>query len=113
MNYWEGQTKEQMIRQAYEVGPWTVLFIQRLWDQAKRDVYGESLQIFHYARWYSAQRVEQAINRALCCGAQGIGGLRYILENELDLLSMCPETELTGQRVFPFMKDGERNGGWT
>jgi hypothetical protein len=101
---WAGQSKQQMIRQAYSVGPYTVWFIQRLWDQAGLEVYWQSLEVFQYARWYSAQRVERAVNRAISYGVGGLDGLRFILEQELDRLSEHPDAEASGQLRFPFMR---------
>jgi hypothetical protein len=110
MSKWSGQSPEHMIRQAYGVGPYTAWFIQRLWDQAAFDVYGQSLEVFQYARWYSAERIERAVNRAISHGVEGLEGLRFILEQELDLLSECRDADVSGQLVFPFMREqGEGN----
>jgi hypothetical protein len=95
-----------MIRQAYQVGPYTVWFIQRLWDQAALEVYWQSLEVFQYARWYSPQRVERAANRAISHGLPGLDGLLFILEQELDRLSERRDTDFSGQLTFAFM--GER-----
>jgi len=102
---WAGQSREQMIRQAYAVGPYTVWFIQRLWDQAALEVYWQSLEVFQLARWHSAERLERAVNRAISRGLQGLDGLRFILEQELDLLSERRDADVSGQLVFPFMRE--------
>lgn len=102
--HWAGQSKEQMIRQAYAVGPYTVWFIQRLWDQAGLEVYWQSLEVFQYARWYSPERVERALNRAISHGVGGLDGLRFILEQRQDCFTEHPDAELSGQLTFPFMR---------
>lgn len=107
MTLWAGQSKEHMIRQAYAVGPYTVWFIQRLWDQAAVEVYWQSLEVFQFARWYSAQRLERAANRAISHGLQGLDGLRFILEQELDRMCERRDTDVSGQLVFPFMREKE------
>ena len=101
---WAGQSREQMIRQAYGVGPYTVWFIQRLWDQAGLEVYWQSLEVFQFARWNSPQRVEGAVNRAISHGVGGLDGLRFILEQQEDCLGEHPDAELFGQLTFPFMR---------
>jgi len=105
MTHWAGQSREQMIRQAYDVGPYTVWFIQRLWDQAAVEMYWQSLEVFQYARWYSSERLERAVNRAISHRVGGLDGLRFILEKELDLLSERPDEDVSGQLVFPFMRE--------
>jgi hypothetical protein len=110
MRKWEGHYRNQLIRQAHGVGPYTVEFIQRLWDQAALEIYWNSLEVFQWARWHSAQRVERAIHRALSYGLTGLTGLRFILEQELDRLPICSNADVAGQRVFPFMQDQGRGG---
>jgi hypothetical protein len=104
MTLWSEQSKEQLIRQAYAVGPYTVLFIQRLWDQAGQEVYWQSLEVFQYANRYSDARVERALDRAIPHGLGGLEGLRFILQQEVDRLSEHPDAELCGQLTFPFMR---------
>lgn len=92
---------QKMIRQAYEIGPHTVLFIQELWREAVQEATWNSLNLFQLVRWYSVQRVEQAIDRAMRHGVRGIQGLRYILEEELDQLERREDAELNGQLLLP------------
>lgn len=92
-----------MLRQAYAVGPVTVSFIERLWDQAVLEAYWDSLDVLQLARWYSFPRVERAAKRLLNRGAGGrLDLLRWLLEQELDVVSDRGDADLAGQLVFPF-----------
>ena len=92
---------QKMIRQAYEIGPHTVLFTEGLWREAVQEAAWSSLDLFQLVRWYSVQRVEQAIARALRYGVRGIDGLRSILEEGLDQLERPEDADLYGQLLLP------------
>ena len=99
---YEGQRHHQdMIREAWHVGPHTVLFIDRLWQDAYQEATWSSLNLLQLARWYSKDRVELAIARALSHGIRGIAGLRYILEHGLDRLHRRQDEDLYGQLLLP------------
>jgi hypothetical protein len=100
---WAGQSHHEVIAQAYAIGPATVCFIEQLWRQAAQEAYWQSLEVFQFARWYSPQRLERAVNRILDRAIGGSALLRFVLEEELDLLEHRPDADLRGQLVFPFM----------
>jgi hypothetical protein len=64
------------------------------WDQAGLQVYWQSLEVIQYARWYLAQRVERALNRAISHGVGGLDDLRFILEQQQNRYSEHPDAEL-------------------
>lgn len=100
---WEGGARQQMIQQALAIGPNTLCFVMRLWDRAARHAYWDSLEVFQLARWYSRPRVERAARRLLNRGMQGeLQTLRFVLEEELDLLTERRDAELAGQLLLPF-----------
>jgi hypothetical protein len=93
------------MRSAYAVGPETVLFLQDLWGRAALRAYGDSLEVLTCARWYSARRLECAIEWAARHGVETVPGLRAILEEQLDLLPVNGQMETSGQMLFPFMTE--------
>lgn len=101
---WAGQSHREVIVQAYAVGPATVCFIEQLWKQAAQEAYWQSLEVFQFARWYSPQRLERAANRILDRAIGGLALLRFVLEQELDLLEYRVDADLCGQMMFPFMR---------
>jgi len=77
--------RDRLMRQAYEVGPETVLLIERLWKEALQQATWCSLELFDLARFYSARRLERAIAHAVARGLADLNGLRTILEENLDI----------------------------
>jgi hypothetical protein len=59
--------------------------------------------VFQFARWYSPQRPERAVTRILDRAIGELALLRFVLEQELDLLEYRTDADLRGQLVFPFM----------
>lgn len=100
---WEEGKKEEVIRRAYEAGPYALWFIERLWARASLLTYWDSVEVLQCVRWYSAERVEQAIKRAIRFKVEDVEGLRVILEEGLDGMGERNDEELDGQLLFPFM----------
>jgi len=97
--------RDEMIRQAYTVGPATALFIADLWDRATLHAYWESLDVLQLPVLYSCPRVERAAHRLLIPGLKGrLDVLRWILEEKLDFASQRDDADLSGQLVFPFAR---------
>lgn len=86
----DADQREKILRRADEVGPETVLFIERLWREAVQEANWASLDLFDMVRWYSASRIERAIAHAVARGLEDMAGLRYILEEDLDLREERP-----------------------
>lgn len=101
---WAGQSNREVIAQAYAVGPATVCFIEQLWKQAAQEASWQSLEVFPFARWDSPQRLERAANRILDRAIGGLALLRFVLEEQLDLVEYRADADLCGQMMFPFMR---------
>jgi hypothetical protein len=108
---WQEGRKEEVSRRASEAGPYALWFIERLWARAALLAYGDSVEVLQCVRWYSAERVEQAIKRAIKSKVEEVEGLRAILEEGLEEMRDRADEELDGQLVFPFMGDDRRKGG--
>jgi hypothetical protein len=101
---WEKDRNVQdVIRRALHAGPYTALFTERLWKLAATRAYWDSLEVLQCVRWYSVQRVESAIKRALRFQVEGVEGLRAILEDSIDGIPTVSEDLLDGQLLFDFL----------
>ena len=102
---WAQRSEQQMIQQAYRIGPSTAWFIQRLWDHAALEAYWQGLEVFQYAHRYSPERVERATTRAMSHGIADLDGLRLIFAYNLDSVSECQDGDVFGQLLLPFLKE--------
>jgi hypothetical protein len=101
---WQNDRNVQdVIRRALHAGPYTALFTERLWRNAATRAYWDSLEILQCVRWYSVERMESAIKRALRFQVEGVEGLRAILEDGIDGLPETGDDLLEGQLLFDFM----------
>jgi hypothetical protein len=94
---------QDIIRRALHAGPYTALFTERLWKNAATRAYWDSLEVLQCVHWYSVERVESAIKRALRFQVEGVEGLRAILEDCMDGLPTVGEDLLDGQLLFDFL----------
>jgi hypothetical protein len=106
---WEKDRNVQdVIRRALYAGPYTALFTERLWKNAAMRAYWDSLEVLQCVRWYSVERVESAIKRALRFQVEGVEGLRAILEDGIDGLPETSDDLLEGQLLFDFLSPNPR-----
>ena len=94
--------KESMLALASAIRPFTSLMVQRLWSQAAREASWASQQLLDYARSYSPTRLERAIDRLMSYGVQDLASLRFILEQDLDLVAIRGDADLDSQIHLPF-----------
>jgi hypothetical protein len=87
------------------VGPATAYLARRLFDQAAREASQSCLDLLRYARSFTPTRVERAALRLIDYGALDVASLRFILEQELDVLAGRADAELDGQLLLGLSAD--------
>jgi hypothetical protein len=93
--------KQKLFLQAQNCGPAAIQLIEEFWLANTRKSFRSGCQIMGLARFYGSKRLEAACQRAIYYNRdKDYATIKWILENNYDLLSLIPYSDVTGQLLF-------------